>query len=884
MSAAMVFKRLEKEKQGYSLTTVVKNRLLRHVCRWGAAVTVVLWISLVALSIGSAAGLAQERSAAAQDPGTGSLNGQVKAITGQGQTDVLSGIEVTLSGAPLGASRSTVTDEDGHFQFMQLPAGTYSLGASPEGFRPWVTTVTLGQGQAALQDVVLQINSSVQGMEVHGDASDISTESTETNAALSDLELNSLPLAEQKFTDALSLTPGVVRTPEGKLNFNGQSESEGILLINSTENVDPVTGSFTISVPIDVIESMVVHDAPDTAEFGGFSGGLTQIETRPPLDTWNYRVHDFLPGFRGKNGVLRGIADFTPRVAFGGPLIKGKLNFTEEFTWEVRNQPVRGLPWPYNETRTRSVTSFTQFQVILSSHHLVDINVNAFPLRRRFADIDTLVPQTASSNYNQNGVSVGISDSYQWNSGALLNTVVRYTRFISDAEGQGVADMLITPEGWGGNFFNSWSRTGDEVEVRPAFQFPTKTWHGQHELKIGEDISRRSYVGSSVSRPIELLREDGSIAEQIGFEGAGSLHGAASEAAEFIEDHWKLDAHVALDLGARLATQSIGRGAAFGPHAAIAYSPWQDGKTVIRAGAGLFYGHVPLLAADFTDNPARMVSFFDPSGALVGAPILLRNAYLASGPGAAAEFVKSNPGTSPRTFNAHLEVQQELRRNLSIRLSYLESQTQHLFTLNPLIDSSAGNSLLGLASDGTSHYRQFEVTVHARPVERSELNVSYVWSRGRGDLNTLSDLFVPFEQPVIRPNVTGVLSSDVPHRVVTWGLFPLPWKLTFSPVVDVHSGLPFSEVDVFQNYLGVPNSLRYPTYFSLDVRVYREFALRVPFLGRSANRKLRFGIYSLDVTNHQNPHDVYNEVASPIFGRFAGFDRRLDGFVIDFLN
>jgi hypothetical protein len=174
--------------------------------------------------------------------------------------------------------------------------------------------------------------------------------------------------------------------------------------------------------------------------------------------------------------------------------------------------------------------------------------------------------------------------------------------------------------------------------------------------------------------------------------------------------------------------------------------------------------------------------------------------------------------------------------------------------------------------------------VQARPVERSELNVSYVWSRARGDLNTLSDVFVPFQQPVIRPNVSGILSSDVPHRVVIWGVAPLPWKLSFSPVVDVHSGLPFSEVDVLQNYLGVPNGLRFPTYFSLDVRVYREFSLRVPFLGRSANRKLRFGLYSLDVTNHQNPHDVYNEVVSPFFGRFAGFDRRLDGFVIDFLN
>jgi hypothetical protein len=889
MAAAVPFKLLETRRKGYAeivnLKVGVPNRISRSVHRRGSPIARRLLVLFVTLAIGLAAGFAQERNTAATDSGAASITGRVSAATGQDQMHDLAGIQVKLSGPPLGAvSRSTVTDEDGHYQFLQLPQGTYRLEANPEGFRPWVATVTLGQDQAALEDVLLHINSAVQGIEVRGDTSEISTESTEAATPLSDQELNTLPLAQQKFTDALSLTPGVVRTPEGRLNFNGQTESEGLLLINSTENVDPVTGSFAIPLPVDVIESMSVHEAPDSAEYGGFSGGLTQIETKPPSDAWNYRVHDFLPGFRGKSGHLRGIADFTPRVVFGGPLVKSKLNFTEELTWEVRNQPVRGLPWPYNETRTRSVTSFTQFQMILSSHHLLDVNVNAFPLRRRFADINALIPQTASSNYNQNGVSVGVSDSYQWSSGALLNTAFRYTRFVSDAEGQGVADMLITPEGWGGNYFNSWSRTGNEIEFRPAFQFAAKAWHGQHELKIGEDISRRSYTGSSVSHPVELLREDGSVAKQIAFQGAGILHGAATEVSEFVEDDWNLDAHLAFDIGARLSTQSIGRGAAFGPHVGVAYSPGQDGKTVIRAGTGVFYGHVPLLAADFTDNPARVISFFDPSGAIVGGPILLRNVYLPSGPRAATQFVQNNPGTSPRTFTAHLEVERELRRNLSIRLSYLDSQTQHLFTVNPLLNPTAGDSLLGLANDGTSHYRQFEATVRARPVERSELNVSYIWSRARGDLNTLSDFFVPFEQPVIRPNVSGITSSDVPHRLVTWGLFPLPWKVTFSPVVDVRNGLPFSEVDVLQNYLGVPNSLRFPVFFSLDVKIYREFALRVPFMGRSANRKVRFGIYSLDVTNHQNAHDVYNEVASPLFGRFAGFDRRLDGFVIDFLN
>src|ERR1700736_1013361 len=91
---------------------------------------------------------------------------------------------------------------------------------------------------------------------------------------------------------------------------------------------------------------------------------------------------------------------------------------------------------------------------------------------------------------------------------------------------------------------------------------------------------------------------------------------------------------------------------------------------------------------------------------------------------------------------------------------------------------------------------------------------------------------VPFEQSVIRPNMSGVLASDVPHRLVGWGLFKLPLKLTLSPVVDVHTGLPFSKVDVLQNYVGSPDSLRFPTFFSLDARIYREFALRLPFMDR----------------------------------------------------
>jgi hypothetical protein len=819
---------------------------------------------------------------------TSSITGVVNVIMAGGQANNLAGVTVKLNDSKTGAAlESTLTDESGHFQFRELVAGTYTLEVSAEGFKPWVKTLTLGLGQAAAEDVALEINSVEQKIEVQGEGFEVSTNRAETTATLGHQELVTLPLAQQKFTDALPLTAGVIRTPEGKLNFNGQAENQGILLVNSTENVDPVTGSFAIPVPVDVIQSMSVHSTPDTAEFGGFSGAFTQIETKPPFDAWDFQLHDFIPGVRGKSGHIEGIADFTPRLVFGGPVINGRLNFTEELTYEVRNQPVRGLSWPVNETKTRSVTSFTEFHLVVSPRHLLDINLNIFPLRRQFANINSLVPQTASSDYGQTGVSVGISDSYQLNSGGLLNTVLRYTRFDSHAHGQGPDEMLVTPEGWGGNFFNSWSRNASELEFRPAFQFADKSWQGHHALEVGLDVSHRSYLGSSASHPVRLLSEDGSVAEQIQFQGLGLLGGVATEVGEFIEDHWTVNSSLALDLGARLSSQSLGRSAAVGPHIGVAYSPSRNGRTVIRAGAGAVYGHVPLLAEDFIANPTRVVSFFGPSGKIVGRPILLENTYLRADTGTGPQTVSQIPPTSPRTFTWSLEVERELARNVSFRISYLDSQTRNLFALDPIINGAGApgsNSVLALASTGTARYRRVEVSVNARPYEHSNLNVSYTWSRARGDLNTLADTLVPFEQPVIRPNVSGILPSDVPNRLLTWGIFDLPWKLKLSPVVDVHTGLPYSKVDVLQNYVGVPNSLRFPTFFSLDARIYREFPLAMPFVGRSAKRKLRLGLYSLNLTNRRNPHDIYNNVASPLFGQFAGFYRRIDGLVIEIVN
>jgi Carboxypeptidase regulatory-like domain len=815
----------------------------------------------------------------------GVIRGTVTLTDPQSQTKPLEGVRVELNKTPPAPQPlGTTTDTDGHYEFSNVPPGVYNLEVKQPGLKPFLKSVTLGDRETKVEDVALNFETITQEVEVTEHADSLSTENSASESTVTNQQLENLPLAEQKYRDALPVVPGVVRTLEGKLSLRGTSETQGMLQVDWAKTVDPVTGSFSIPVPMDSIQSMTVDKTPFSAENGGFSGGLTTIETSAPRGDWHWGIRDFGVRLRGKNGHLRGISQATPGVSFGGPLIKGKLNFAESFEYDVRRDWVRGLTWPHNEIKRQGFNSFTTMQAILSPSHVVNADVNVFPMRTQYADLRALIPQTAASDYNQKGVSVGISDLHNFGSDQLLRIGFRYTRFDSNARGQGFADMLVTPDGWGGNFFDRWNRTANQYEVSPMYQFAPKQWLGRHEIKIGADVSHRNFNGTDLPGPVQVLRENQIAAETISFTPQGPLSASATDFEEFAQDHWTITEHLAIDAGARLTSQTVGRSAAIGPRVGLAYSPGKNQRTVYRVGAGLFYDRVSLLETSFAQNPVRTIGFLDSLGQPVGPAVPFENAFVANGSGPLISRLRSEPNTSPRGLVAHAEIDHQLRENYVLRVSYLYSDTTNLFVVNPLANVFGPNGLLGLFSTGEARYHEVETTLRFRPVKAADLTVSYIWSRARGDLNTMSDVFVTFQQPVIRPNVFGILPSDVPHRVVVLGNVRLPWQLTLSPVVDVHSGFAYSNLDVLQNYAGTPNGQRYPTFFSLDAQVYRDFPLHLPFVGHNSKHKLRLGAYTINMTNHHNFNDVYNNITSPFFGEFVGFQRRTDGFILSFVD
>lgn len=788
----------------------------------------------------------------------------------------------TLAGPALPEGGLPVsTDEQGRFAFPGLAPGTYSLSCAAVGYQPVAKAgIEISDTAPPFLTFILPPEiKSRQQVEVHAQVPGAAEQGAAPPAEISAPQLQTLPLVEQKFKAALPLTPGVVRTPDGKINIKGEVESQGLLLVDSAEMVDPVTGGFSIQIPIDAVESVSVYKSIYRADVGRFSGGLTTLDTKAPSGKLDYELNDFLPTPRIKSGQIVGIADDEPRLYLTVPLVKNKLNFAEAFEYDINKQPVRGLAWPHNEIKTEGFNSFSSFQYIASSRQVVSATVDVFPRRQQFANISSLVPQSASSNYGQDGFSAGVTDRYLFSSGGILTTLFQFMKFDSNAYGQGPEPMQVTPDGWDGNFFNAYRRRSNQQQLSETYQLPRKDWHGRHELKTGLEAIRRSYSAHSDSHPVLIQREDGSLAERIDFQGPAFLSATDTEIAAFVGDHWAPLGNLSFDAGLRYSGQTLGDPASFAPRFGAVYMPGSSGKTILRGGIGLFYDRVSLLAGDFTQNPERVITLFDSQGVPLGPPVTFENAYVkVDENGQQVVPSRNHLASTPHNLTWNLEVDQELAPGVLVRLSYLSSRTYQEFVINPLTRPGSSPTLL-LSNTGVSRYNEFESTLRLRPRESADLNFSYVHSLARGDLNTLSAVYVPFESPVIRPNLFGTLPSNVPDRFITWADFKLPYESTVSPVFDIHSGFPYSPLDELQNYAGVPNSLRFPAFASLDLKLAKDF--KVPFIPWLRNHKLRAAIAIFNLTDHTNPRDVYNNTTSPFFGQFVGFQHRFYDAYLD---
>jgi len=273
---------------------------------------------------------------------TGSITGFVKDPTGA----LIPGVKVTLTNTSTNAQLSTISNENGGFQFPQLAPAGYSLVVESPGFKRSIVNVVVQVDQITRVDVVLQVGDIAQEVEVRAVAPLLESDKSTLSSVVESRTIANVPLNARQFLDLALITPGVLPSSAGAqgggFNVAGARSQSNNFLLDGVSNVDTqinsALGNFRIT---DAVQEFAVQTSVPTAEFGRGTGGQISIVTKSGSNQFHGSAFEFL-----RNDALDAADFFTNRsggtkaplhrnqygATFGGPIRKDKTFFFA--SWE----------------------------------------------------------------------------------------------------------------------------------------------------------------------------------------------------------------------------------------------------------------------------------------------------------------------------------------------------------------------------------------------------------------------------------------------------------------------------------------------------------------------------------------------------------------------
>ena len=765
------------------------------------------------------------------------------------------------------------TDERGRAVFLDLRPAKYHLSLAPQGFEPIGRDLDLTTGVSLALELTLVPAAARTQVEVKGEGSAVEQGSSPATAVSGQLA-KEMPNRPATVADALPLVPGVVREPGGGLRISDSPENRSALIVNSADVTDPGTGQFGLTVPMDSVQTINVYQTAFQAEYGRFTAGLVSVETKRGGDKWKWELNDPFPEFRIRSWHLRGLKTATPRLNFEGPIVPGKLYLAEGFEYELRKTEVYELPFPRNQKIQEGLNSFTQLDWVVSSKQLLTATLHIVPQRLSHVNIDYFNPEETAPDAGTHNYTGTVAHRMTLGQ-SLLESTFSETSFDADVWGLGDADLVIAPGGNSGNYFAHKQRSAVRLSGLSMLSFAPLNRLGSHHFKIGLYVASSEEEGQIAEHPVDILNAAGQLTERITFSRVSNFEISDIELNFFAQDHWIVSPRFSIDLGARVESQQVSGAFRGAPRAGLAWNPIPGQGTTVRGGFGFFYDRVPLNVYVFNKFPDQSITYYDASGNVTGGPYLYLNTLGQTKVETPFVFQRPIDGNfSPRSVNWTLQVEQPVGPYLKLRTGFMQSLSDGLVILNPVAPDPVTNlGALLLSGTGGARYRQFEISARLRLGETRQLMFSYIRSKGRGDLNDFGSFLGTFPVPIVRPNLFGNSPADLPNRFLTWGLMQLPWKFRIAPVIEYRSGFPYIVTNAAQDYVGLPNTRRFPRFLSVDSRISKDFQVHPKYA-------VRLSVSAFNLTNHFNPEAVHPNVADPAYGYFFGHRGRR--FTLDF--
>jgi hypothetical protein len=788
-----------------------------------------LWIlcqTMLGVALLSGAVLAQS---------TATVRGEVVDEVGA----VVPGAKVALIAAD-GRRRDVVSDARGEFSIANVPVGIYDIVSEYPGFQ--------SQFQKGLKVVpslervrmVMMVAVVNEITEVAGDAKGLSTEPDQnlTGIVLDEKMIQELlPDTEEEMTEFLQALAGGTG--------------------NAQIMIDGFRGGRL--PPREAIMQIRVNQNLFSSEFSGGGGGDGRIEiiTRPGNGQWRGNVSF---GFRNSALDARNAFALTKpdlsqeRYNFnlGGPLIKKRLDFNLNVDYNptdgsglVSATTPEGLYTTLVPAPSRSKGVSFRSGVFLTNTNMLSINYNWRSNDRLNSEFSPggfgggnfggggfvvfgggggggggfaggnaggsgslMLPERASNTASRNH-SLSFSETYVINAKLLLETRLRLQqdKSATEAVSSGLAiDVLDAFQG-GGSTKSSANRSNNT-----EFQSALTITHKKHTIKVGfqvehenvKNLSASNFNGTYTFSTLEQYQRiiNGGVGRATQFtinQGQPTLRYSQTEYSGFIQEDMRVSQALTLSAGLRYEAQTnLQDKMNFAPRVGIAYSPFQNRKTVIRAGGGIFLSRLNAGTYANTlryDNQTQQtITIFNPVYYNPLPPDLSLLNPINIQQQNTTRLILDPSLQAPYTTNALISVEQQLPKALVANVSYNFNRGIHLFrtrnTNAPLPGSglrpdptqgninateSAGKSMRQELSFGLS--RRFSSTLFFFG------NYRLAWAN--------DDAAFPANNYDLRPEWSRS-SSDRRHMFNVMAMISLPWGLRVNPNVIMNAGAPFN--------------------------------------------------------------------------------------------
>jgi hypothetical protein len=767
----------------------------------------------------------------------------------------------------------------------------------------------------------------------------------------------------------LTPTANLIPSTQGnRISVGGGSEVTTGISVDGADYKSPLRGLQTgATAPFmlsqEAVQEFEVVRAGFSAEFGRAQGGRINVVTKSGSNDFHGSAfYYFRDAALSVDDALGRPLNFRTQQfggSLGGPLIHQKLFFFAAYDEQKANFPnfvvlpaaliqaadqvVPSLKLGEQSGKFKSgndgINGFFKTDYLINSANQVSARVNILSAEGK----NVLSNPNAAIGTNRsqlNDVQTVIL-SYNFARPTFLNELrFQYSRdsqpIVRNPLGASFPTATVSVNG------QNYSIGGQASDIDPFIQKRSEVAdnfsynHGKHYFKFGGDVNltglneffassaRGSYNFTSLASFLAL--QPASFTQFVPLNGntlrqAGTIIFNTREIALFAQDKYRVASNLTVDYGVRWEGESNDQARInplfpqagpipsswknFAPRLGVAWDPSKKNKTVVRAGAGIFYAR--------TDGIA-IVRAFDTNGT-AGANVSLTP----NGPG--GNLIPVFPGqfsdfsqlpasaipllninfvdphfTLPRSFQWTAGVEQQLSTDLTVSIDVQMSNTVHgdqfrntnLFPAtqfdadgrpiyNRNIRPNPGfNQINDIASSARATYNALIIAIQKRYSKRMQLQASYTYAHQR---DNSGDSFNRVQGLVAQDSLNlkqdyGYSIQDIRHRAVLSGVFDLPWRIVLSQTIMWQTGVPYNGVlrtdanndgifndRPYTNGVSAPwNGYRQPRYFNWNLRLLKAFPIR------KETRKLEVSTEFFNLTNASNFSTTNTTLGAATFG------------------